>query len=164
MYEWVRISTIFILDLSSSWFDHCRSPCVNGTCVCPARYAGAFCGFGKSSISNIEHICSQSFGVDNPCFYSICRNGGTCTTRFNSTSVSFVCNCLSIFTGQFCEIQLVVTAATICSPACQNGGSCILGVCQCTSQYVGSACEFGKLLHKKKRKWFHDFIDGLSFS
>ena len=28
-----------------------------------------------------------------------------------------------------------------CSPACQNGGTCVDGVCHCSEQYFGNLCE-----------------------
>ncbi|CAF4740393.1 unnamed protein product [Rotaria sp. Silwood1] len=102
-----------------------RSPCVNGVCVCSAQYTGTFCGF------------------DNPCYNQICRNNGFCSTNFNSTSVSFTCTCRSYFTGQYCETSIYAQSTpTSCASTCYNSGSCVNGLCMCTSQYVGPSCQY----------------------
>ncbi|CAM4742153.1 unnamed protein product [Rotaria magnacalcarata] len=100
------------------------SPCVNGTCVCPAQYTGTYCGF------------------NNPCYNPICRNGGFCSVNLNSTSVSFTCTCQSSFTGQYCETQISPSLIAICLSQCNNGGTCVSGVCVCTSQYIGPLCQY----------------------
>jgi len=84
--------------------------------------------------------------LDNPCFNAICRNGGACSINSNSTSVSFTCTCSSLYTGQYCETPMYTNLqlATSCASTCLNGGSCINGVCMCTSQYVGPSCQYGK--------------------
>ncbi len=35
-----------------------------------------------------------------------------------------------------------------CSSECMNGGSCVNGMCMCTSAYIGPTCQYGK--SKKK--------------
>ncbi|XP_046555224.1 fibropellin-3-like, partial [Haliotis rubra] len=57
-----------------------------------------------------------------------CENGGTC--------VSGSCQCLSGYTGSFCESR-----EPTCSQPCENGGTCVSGSCQCLSGYTGSFCE-----------------------
>ncbi|CAF4553802.1 unnamed protein product [Rotaria sp. Silwood1] len=99
------------------------SPCNNGVCVCPVQYTGTFCGF------------------DNPCYNQICRNNGICSVISNTTSVSFTCTCSSSYTGQYCEILLNIQMNGSCLVECMNGGSCINGMCMCTSQYVGPSCQ-----------------------
>ncbi|CAF3959121.1 unnamed protein product, partial [Rotaria sordida] len=101
------------------------SSCVNGVCVCPPQYTGTFCGF------------------DNPCYNPMCQNGGFCSANFNSTGVSFTCTCRSSFTGQYCETSIYTQSANAsCVPICYNNGSCINGLCMCTSQYVGPSCQY----------------------
>lgn len=31
-----------------------------------------------------------------------------------------------------------------CSSECMNNGSCVNGMCMCTSQYIGPSCQYGK--------------------
>ncbi|UJR31031.1 hypothetical protein I4U23_018540 [Adineta vaga] len=100
------------------------SPCVNGVCVCPEQYLGTYCGY------------------TNPCQSSICRNGGLCVSIYNSTGVSFTCTCPPQYTGQYCETYLVAQTSNACILPCYNGGSCVNGLCMCTSQYVGPSCQY----------------------
>ena len=122
-----------------------RSPCVNGVCVCPAQYTGTFCGFGKE-IFFFRNLKILSCLLVNPCNNSICLNGGLCTANYNSTSVSFTCTCQSLYTGQYCERSIYTSGVllTSCASACLNSGSCINGVCMCTSQYVGPSCQYSE--------------------
>lgn len=60
------------------------------------------------------------------------------------TDVSFTCICPSSFTGQYCETSIRLSDSTTCQTPCNNGGTCMNGQCLCTSQYVGSSCEYGK--------------------
>jgi len=82
----------------------------------------------------------------NPCNNSICLNGGLCTPNYNSTSVSFTCTCQSLYTGQYCESSIYTIGLPLatCASACLNNGSCMNGVCMCTSQFVGPSCQYGE--------------------
>jgi hypothetical protein len=126
----------------------CRSPCVNGVCVCPAQYTGNFCGFGK--LFFFSFFESEYFdSLDNPCYHPICRNGGICSVISNTTTVSFTCTCPSLYTGQYCETPLNIQIGGNCSAKCLNGGSCVNGMCMCTEQYVGPSCQYGESQRKK---------------
>ena len=97
----------------------------------------------SSSVLDIEfRYCV----LDNPCYNPICRNGGVCSTNSNSSSVSFICTCPGLYTGQFCEASIFnqLQSAAICPSACLNGGTCINGACTCTSQYIGLICQYRK--------------------
>lgn len=90
------------------------------------------------------NLRNTSSWLDNPCQSSICRNGGVCSSDFNATSVSFKCTCPGTYTGQYCEISMTVPMSGSCLSSCINGGSCVNGVCMCTSQYVGPSCQYRK--------------------
>lgn len=39
-------------------------------------------------------------------------------------------------------IILIIFFSALCTPECQNGGSCVLpNLCICTSAYTGASCE-----------------------
>ncbi len=95
--------------------------------------------------------------LDNPCYNSLCRNGGICSVISNSTNVSFTCTCSNYYAGQYCEISLNnIQMDNNCE--CMNNGSCINGKCICTSQYIGSMCQYGKL-KIEINNIFHLFIE-----
>jgi hypothetical protein len=35
-----------------------------------------------------------------------------------------------------------------------NNGSCVNGMCMCTSQYIGPSCQYGKLKKERKNELF----------
>jgi hypothetical protein len=41
-------SLVFQIQIQIFVYFVCRSPCVNGVCVCPSQYTGTFCGYSKS--------------------------------------------------------------------------------------------------------------------
>lgn len=45
-----------------------------------------------------------------------------------------------------------------CSSECMNNGSCVNGMCMCTSKYVGSSCQYGKSKKKERQKKNELFI------
>ena len=71
----------------------------------------------------------------NPCTPNPCKNGALCSNRNSAAK----CQCISGFTGQFCETPMCSTSY------CQNGGSCqvIKNVrsCRCNAFYTGKYCE-----------------------
>jgi hypothetical protein len=48
--------------------------------------------------------------------------------------------------------------ATTCASVCLNGGSCVNGVCMCTSQYVGPTCQYRKYNKNLKFKRFFFYL------
>jgi hypothetical protein len=91
------------------------------------------------------HLILKYF-LDNPCYNSICQNNGFCSANYNSTSVSFTCTCSNLYTGLYCEnsIYTILQSSTNCVSTCLNGGTCVNGMCMCTSQYIGPSCQYGK--------------------
>ena len=69
--------------------------------------------------------------MSTPCY------NGSCRDAMNS----FVCECLSGFTGIQCEINIDDCSSNIC----MNNASCIDGVhyysCLCAENYTGTFCE-----------------------
>ena len=62
--------------------------------------------------------------------------------------VQYVCTCnmctpyYTLEVNNMLNFNLSITA--VCSPSCQNGGSCIqTGVCSCPNGWTGSICETG---------------------
>jgi hypothetical protein len=51
-----------------------------------------------------------------------------------------------MYTGQYCETPIYAPLQMVasCLSTCTNGGTCMNGVCMCTSQYVGPACQYSE--------------------
>ena len=76
------------------------------------------------------------------CSYVECQNGGTCINR--TTTPGFVCDCVSGFSGQFCE-----SPVGLCVPnPCMFGGLCSQVVdtfsCLCPLGQGGRVCQDGE--------------------
>lgn len=108
---------------------------------------------------NVDFIC-----LDNPCYNPICRNGGFCSVNSNATSVSFTCTCQSLYTGQYCETPLNLQIDGNCSSECMNNGSCINGMCMCTSEYIGPSCQYGNIEKRKITMKYFLFLNRKSMS
>ena len=104
-----------------------------------------FCNHGYS-----KHPLISPDYTDQGCIVD-CQNGGTC----HSTSHYSYCVCPSGYTGVFHTsytqtgiggwnlessfIECFVFA--VCSPACENGGTCMNSYCECPSGYTGDYCQ-----------------------
>ncbi|XP_071496612.1 uncharacterized protein [Diadema antillarum] len=139
------------------------SPCLNGgqcentgafgtqfSCTCDAMHTGAQC----------------ETGID-PCDPNPCLNGASCYRR--GDQLGHFCDCADGYSGSSCEVTPPPTTpappttptppttrppTTTSGPApsstradlclakeCQNGGTCVNGVCQCIPGYGGPSCE-----------------------
>ncbi|XP_052767838.1 protocadherin Fat 4-like [Mya arenaria] len=90
--------------------------------------------------------CDDDFSrIDNTCVSKddcdgiYCQNNGTCVDQVNT----FVCKCIGIYTGQYCEIDPEVDSQ--CNPnPCKNGGICIPKsdefTCSCQNGWAGDTC------------------------
>ncbi|UJR15629.1 hypothetical protein I4U23_002566 [Adineta vaga] len=146
--------TTLLADTGTNWSAY--------RCICPPGVYGQNCDTAISSCSNMlcpkYKICSEQptgpicicpenkvgslCQYDNPCFNPICRHGGICSVVSNITSVSFTCTCPSLYTGQYCETALNTSQDINCISTCMNGGSCVNGICMCSSKYVGPSCQY----------------------
>jgi hypothetical protein len=103
-------------------------PCVHGfcqdsptgrVCACPPLTNG----FGFSGMLCDSLVCLNSCsGVVK----------GSCVVTSNSLPPSCVCS--SQWGGVDCSVA-------ICSPSCENGGSCVNNVCNCSADFQGVSCE-----------------------
>lgn len=82
-----------------------------------------------------------------------CQNGGVCVSLGGTQSA---CACPTPFTGDLCQTNAAVTTTAApaaayqinqaaCSPACSNGGVCLvfggsLTYCACPSPWTGPRC------------------------
>jgi len=92
----------------------------------------------------------------NQCMGNRCKNNGTCVTAGDT----YTCSCAPGSAGTFCEAQVVGPCpdgyvgqscdVRLCDfITCQNGGSCVNGLCQCRQGYSGSKCESANLCSTK---------------
>lgn len=108
IYVWIIIGSA----ITTPSYNRCSpNPCQNGgtcqqtntggfMCSCPVGYEGACCERRKwyNSIWIMFYCVSSKLG-SNPCMPNPCQNNGICTV----SGTSFVCSCLSGFSGQRCE-------------------------------------------------------------
>ncbi|XP_069493869.1 protein delta homolog 1 isoform X2 [Ambystoma mexicanum] len=148
--------------------------CLHGTCaspwqcVCQEGWVGILCDRDihpcaatpcENNSTCIEtgdggHICLCAPGFTGkrchvkkgPCLTngSPCQNGGTCVDA-NGFAPYASCQCLSGFSGNFCEI-----GEDHCEPnPCKNGGICSNAGpgfrCQCPSHFTGESCRSPRL-------------------
>nr|BAE44453.1 vitelline coat protein precursor VC130 [Halocynthia aurantium] len=103
-------------------------------------------------------LCSvaEVLGVTNYCTTNPnpCINGGACVDPSTDQTVQswYICRCLASYSGEHCEISMVVPSDLIgvevfnCyTNPCLNGGLCVNGIqggyCQCPSTATGTRCE-----------------------
>ncbi|CAF0850468.1 unnamed protein product [Adineta steineri] len=95
-------------------------------CLCPPVWTGTLC-------AQRVDLCTTT----NPCL-----NSGICISVFNSTNQTVIrCQCLSTFTGQYCETPISPCVTLPCV-----NGQCLLradgsAVCYCNTQWTGVACD-----------------------
>lgn len=116
----------------------CQTSTYNGatvySCTCLPGFGGQLCQF-RTTLQTCQILG--------------CQNGGTCT-------ILSVCSCPANYAGNFCEISLLTTAASVVAPqisicfpgVCLNGGTCIqvtsnIGFCQCLQGFSGLYCNIG---------------------
>ncbi|KAK7080255.1 DNA repair protein Rad9,Rhp9, partial [Halocaridina rubra] len=145
----------------SDIYDSASGIAENYTCTCPFGYAGYNCEITidycekRSILCNHGGSCKPTFRDEgwrcdcqpgwegelcqsetNECASDPCKNGGTCTDRFNN----FTCTCLDTWQGPTCEQDFDECATAIC----KNGGSCynIQGSfeCACEQENCGQTC------------------------
>ncbi|CAF1156729.1 unnamed protein product [Rotaria magnacalcarata] len=137
---------------------HCLSggTCqMNGSapyCNCPPTHIGQRC---EIFIGGLTTTTTASTGTPPSvsCATNPCLNGGSCY----ATGSSALCLCKQGWSGQFCNVQNVMTTPIITSTAnpgtcssnpCSNGGSCIRHgnsyICVCTLQYTGPTCALAR--------------------
>jgi len=97
----------------------------------------------------------------NPCLPNPCQNNGLCTP----SGTSYVCACLTGYTGQRCETRknllsvfeclvyviLIYSGDPCAQNPCLNGGQCMANnvggfLCLCMQPYTGPRCEDRKFL------------------
>jgi hypothetical protein len=88
------------------------NPCQNGgtcqqtstgsfICLCPVGFEGYCCEIRKlQKKKDFLHLLYLIIGAD-PCRPNPCQNNGICTP----SGSSFICSCLTGFTGQRCETR-----------------------------------------------------------
>ncbi|XP_061591358.1 basement membrane-specific heparan sulfate proteoglycan core protein isoform X3 [Cololabis saira] len=123
----------------------------------PANVSRMFDGcIGEVSINNKKVDLSYSFTesklisecVDNsPCDRRPCLNGGDC---MSSAEYEYQCLCKDGFEGERCEVVKDVCQSNL---QCQNGGSCVNGLCVCKPEYTGFNCEKSQLLSFPEVPW-----------
>lgn len=111
----------------------------------PANVSMLFDGcIGEVSINGKKVDLSYSFTesraisqcVDNsPCDRRPCLNGGSC---MSSPEYEYQCLCKDGFEGERCELIRDVCQR---NSQCLNGGKCVGGQCECTTDYKGPLCE-----------------------
>ncbi len=88
-----------------------QNPCQNGgtcqqtnsggfMCLCPFGFEGICCEIRELYEKKLLDLFSIIIGTD-PCSPNPCQNNGICM----ASGSSFVCSCLTGFTGQCCEIR-----------------------------------------------------------
>ena len=133
------------------------------TCTCANYYYGNRCECMHIHVYVVStETCVLCYLAVNQCFTQPpCQNGGTCTPGPSNT---FTCQCLSSYTGTFCEqgktpssiihdLTYVnngikrFTLLDICSSMpCMNGATCLSlnnnqqYYCQCAAGFSGTTC------------------------